>query len=180
VSHSEVKLLVGLGNPGKEYERTRHNMGAMVIEEMVNRCGETLKRNQVCESSVYVKPIGQKLVFAVPRTYMNQSGRAVQRLMRFYGVSIENLLVIIDDIETPKGEARVAVNGGTRGHNGIRSIHSIVGKEFTQLRVGVGRPAQESVSDYVLSPFTNEEREDLPEVIDRSISYIQEWVEKDL
>jgi len=138
----------------------------------------TFKSERQAEADVATYSVeGERIVLAIPKTYMNESGRAVQRLLRFYEGQIQELLVVIDDIETPWGTSKLAFEGGTRGHNGIRSIHQHVeSKAFTQLRVGVGHPGAKNVADYVLDDFTKEELEELPEIVEKSVGLIENWI----
>lgn len=175
--HLNPKIIVGLGNPGAQYERTRHNVGSHIVRAMAAGNAAMFRSERQCDAHVATCVIGEnKIILATPKTYMNESGRAVQRLLRFFGAIAENLLVVIDDIETSWGSMKLAFEGGTRGHNGIRSIHQHVGKNFTQLRVGVGHPGGQSVADYVLGNFTREEIEELPQAVERAISLIEKWV----
>jgi len=173
-----VRIVVGLGNPGARYERTRHNIGSHIVRGMAVKHSVSFKSERQCEAHVATHLFdGEKVVLAIPKTYMNESGRAVSRLLRFYGVESEHLLVAIDDIETQWGSSKLAFEGGTRGHNGIRSIHQCIGtKAFTQLRVGVSHPGGRDVADYVLDNFTKEEVEELPEIVEKAIGLIENWV----
>ena len=169
---------MGLGNPGARYERTRHNIGSHIVRGLAAKQFVSFKSERKVEADVATYSVeGEKIVLAIPKTYMNESGRSVQRLLRFYEGELQDLLVAIDDIETPWGTSKLAFEGGTRGHNGIRSIHQSVGaKGFTQLRVGVGHPGAKNVADYVLDDFTREEVEELPELVERSIGLIENWI----
>jgi peptidyl-tRNA hydrolase, PTH1 family len=156
-----LHLIIGLGNPGYKYKNMRHNLGYHVVDILSKRWGLALTR-QSCSSSwgrgAYQ---GREVVLAQPETYMTLSGRAVFRLMSFFEVSVETLLVIHDDLDLPLGRLKFVAKGGAGGHRGIASIiNTIHTPEFLRLKVGIGRPQYgEPVEHYVLSPFYPTERE---------------------
>jgi PTH1 family peptidyl-tRNA hydrolase len=172
------KVIVGLGNPGAEYEWTRHNIGLQVVKALAERHQLRFHSEKGVEAVVAKGMIGeQSVTLAVPKVYMNESGRSVSRLLRYVGVEAKDLMVVIDDIETPWGHVKRAFAGGTRGHNGLRSIQGLLGTmAFSQMRVGVGRPESGSVADYVLRRFSAEEMAELPSIIERSLVMIEEWL----
>lgn len=172
------KVLVGLGNPGPEYEWTRHTIGAQVVKAFAERHRYRFHTEKGVEAQVAKGEIlGQKVVLAVPRLYMNESGRSVSRLLRFVGADVKDLMVVVDDIETSWGQVKIVFAGGTRGHNGLRSIQGLLGTmDFSQMRVGVGRPGSGSVADFVLRRFSAEEMSGLPEIMERSLVMLDEWV----
>lgn len=145
-----MKLLVGLGNPGIQYERTRHNIGFMFIEKFSNGLSFQKKFNALYR-------IQDELILVMPQTYMNKSGEAVQQIMRFYKIPIKNLYVIHDDIDLQLGKIKVKIGGGNSGHNGLRSIDQHIGSNYMRIRLGVGRPENCNVSDYVLHNFRQDE-----------------------
>ncbi len=165
-----IRLLIGLGNPGKEYERTRHNVGFMVIDELVKAF--RIKRfAEKCLSHVYRAKIGgRELVLAKPQTYMNNSGRAVENLIDEFGLEAREMLVIYDDIDLPLGVMRLRLKGSSGGHRGMESIISVLGTEnFPRLRIGVGRPKnKKDVVGYVLSPFSKSEEDTLNRVLKKA------------
>jgi PTH1 family peptidyl-tRNA hydrolase len=173
------RIIVGLGNPGAEYEWTRHNIGLHVVEEFGKRHGLTFHHERGVEAMMARGVLeGRPVTVAFPRTYMNESGRAVSRLMRFVHANADQLMVVIDDIETPWGNMKAVYGGGTRGHNGLRSVQGLLGTmQFTQLRFGVGRPGRESVAEYVLHRFTAEEMAQLPSLIEQAVITIEEWLQ---
>lgn len=152
-------LVAGLGNPGREYEQTRHNLGWLVVDELARRHDGSFRSKfsgQVSDARVGE----QKLVLLKPETYMNESGRSIAGASRFYKVDPGALLVVHDDVDLEPGRLQVRLGGGLAGHNGLRSIAQALGtNDFLRLRIGVGRPGRgdrRSVSDYVLSKFDPE------------------------
>lgn len=146
-------LVVGLGNPGPEFEGTRHNVGADVAEVLADRAGTRLRKAKTRSLVASVSMAGRRVVLAFPQTYMNRSGEAVQLLVRSYGVEKpENVLIIHDELDLDVGQLRLKIGGGMAGHNGLRSITKNLGTtSFMRLRIGIGRPpSSRSVSDYVL------------------------------
>jgi PTH1 family peptidyl-tRNA hydrolase len=159
-------LIVGLGNPGDKYERTRHNSGALVLEELLRRCGASLKSHRSGNLVAEVALAGERAVLARPNSYMNESGRPVRALLSWYKTSPSRLVVIHDELDLPLGEVRVKWGGGTAGHNGLKSIVSHLGTQgFVRVRVGISRPGAKETVDYVLSNFSSAERRELPFVL---------------
>jgi PTH1 family peptidyl-tRNA hydrolase len=160
-SASTLDLLVaGLGNPGPEHARDRHNAGWMVLDEIARRHGASFKgkfRGRLAETRIGPR----KVALLKPETYMNESGSSIQAAARFFKVAPEALLVVHDDVDLPVGRLQARLGGGLAGHNGLRSIAQRLGtKEFLRLRIGVGRPERgdpRPVADYVLSPFAPED-----------------------
>jgi peptidyl-tRNA hydrolase, PTH1 family len=152
-------LVAGLGNPGREYERTRHNVGWMVLDELARRHGGSW-RSKFSGSLAEVRLGDKRLAFLKPETYMNESGRSVGTAIRFFKTDPVTLLVVHDDVDLDPGRLQARLGGGLAGHNGLRSLAQHLGsQEFLRLRVGIGRPARgdrRPVSDYVLSPFEPE------------------------
>jgi peptidyl-tRNA hydrolase, PTH1 family len=153
-------LVAGLGNPGREYERTRHNVGWLVLDELARRHGGSW-RSKFSGSLAEVRLGDARLALLKPETYMNESGRSVGAAARFFKVEPEQLLVVHDDVDLEPGRLQARDGGGLAGHNGLRSLAQHLGsQDFLRLRIGVGRPGrgdQRSVSDWVLSPFAPEE-----------------------
>jgi PTH1 family peptidyl-tRNA hydrolase len=153
-------LVAGLGNPGREYERTRHNLGWLVLDELARRHGGSW-RTKFSGSFGEVRLGDLRLGLLKPETYMNESGRAVGEAARFYKVEPEGLLVVHDDVDLEPGRLQARAGGGLAGHNGLRSLAQHLGsQEFDRLRIGVGRPGRgdpRSVSDWVLSGFAPED-----------------------
>jgi peptidyl-tRNA hydrolase, PTH1 family len=156
-------LVTGLGNPGREYERTRHNAGWLVLDELAGRHGGSW-RSKFSGSLAEIRLGDARLALLKPETYMNESGRSVGAAARFFKVEPGALLVVHDDVDLEAGRLQARRGGGLAGHNGLRSLAQHLGsQEFERLRVGVGRPGRgdpRSVSDWVLSPFAPEEDAD--------------------
>jgi PTH1 family peptidyl-tRNA hydrolase len=152
-------LVVGLGNPGREYATTRHNVGFLVADELARRHGGSW-RSKFSGEVADVRIDGARLALLKPQTYMNESGRAVASAARFYKVDPEDLLAVHDEVDLDLGRMQARLGGGLAGHNGLRSLASALKTpEFLRLRIGVGRPErgdQRPVSDWVLSPFEPE------------------------
>jgi PTH1 family peptidyl-tRNA hydrolase len=150
-----MTLYVGLGNPGPTYEKTRHNIGFRVIDRLVAETGARDISKSTFEGELYR---AGNLFFLKPLTFMNLSGKSVQAVMRFFKIPLEDLVVIHDDIDLPLGTVRYKVGGSPGGHNGLKSIDALVGREYLRVRLGVGKPERKSeVVSYVLSPFAPEE-----------------------
>jgi peptidyl-tRNA hydrolase, PTH1 family len=159
-SASTLDLLVaGLGNPGREYARTRHNIGHMVADELARRQGGSFRSKFSGELSE-VRLDGSRVALLKPLTYMNESGRSVGAAVGFFKLPAEQLLVVHDEVDLDLGRLQARLGGGLAGHNGLRSVAQHVGTpEFARLRIGVGRPERgdpRPVADWVLSPFTDE------------------------
>ncbi|WP_274365793.1 aminoacyl-tRNA hydrolase [Paenibacillus thermotolerans] len=158
-----MKWIVGLGNPGRDYEDTRHNIGWMAIDEVADRWGIT-KAQSKCKGLVAEGRVGDtKVALIKPMTYMNLSGECVRAFLDFYKVKLEDLIVVYDDMDTQLGSIRLRYQGSPGGHNGIRSIIAHLGTEkFNRIRMGISRPAPGTeISRYVLSSFRKEEAEAL-------------------
>lgn len=155
-------LVVGLGNPGKEYEKTRHNAGFIAVERLASEYGIAIKKKECSALTGSGKILGQSVILAKPQTYMNRSGEAVRCLVKSYGIDLEKLIVIYDDIDLPLGKIRIRTRGGSGGHRGVASIIAELGtSDFPRIRLGIGRPEgrQADVVQYVLSPFETDEFE---------------------
>lgn len=147
-------MIVGLGNPGKEYEQTKHNAGFMVIDELAARMDNTRWK---CEMEALVATTtygGEKVLLVKPQTYMNDSGRAVRALLHWYKIEADHIYVVYDDMDLPIGRLRIRKNGSAGGHNGIKSILEQGCHDFIRFRLGIGRPLPHwTVVNHVLSPF---------------------------
>lgn len=157
-----MKLVVGLGNPGAQYHRTRHNVGFEVIQELARRHGlgpfKAMMKAEVSRGRV----LGEEILLVQPMTYMNLSGDAVGALMRYFKGEPRDVIVVHDELDFEPGIVRIKNGGGHGGHNGVRSVIGHIGREFPRVRVGVGKPPRGGKSgegaDHVLSPFNQKER----------------------
>jgi PTH1 family peptidyl-tRNA hydrolase len=168
-------LVVGLGNPGDDYERTRHNVGAETVELLARRHGARLRKGKERARVDQVR-IGESLVaLAVPTTYMNDSGLAVAALARRYGVEPEQIVVVQDELDLPVAVMKVKSGGGLAGHNGLRSIKSHLHSDaFQRVRIGVGKPAsKEQGVDHVLKRFSKRERADIEVTIEQAADAVE-------
>ena len=177
--NSPVLVVVGLRNPGAEYEGTRHNLGHEVVERVLQRSGESFGRAPA-RLRAMVAQIGfgqDRVLFVAPTTFMNESGGAVRVALSYYKVGAPDLLVVHDDIDLPFGRLRVQVAGGSGGHNGIRSVESALGtKDFSRLKVGVGRPpGSMSPADFVLRRFARSERTEVDLMVDDGADVVELW-----
>lgn len=164
-------LVVGLGNPGPNYAKTRHNVGFMVTEILADRIGEKFKVHKKSGAEVATGRLaGRPVVLAKPRVYMNESGRQVGPLAKFYSMSPANIVVIHDELDIDFGRIRLKLGGGEGGHNGLRSVASALGtKDFQRVRIGVGRPpGRKDPAAFVLESFNAAERPEVPTVCEQA------------
>jgi PTH1 family peptidyl-tRNA hydrolase len=152
-------LVAGLGNPGREYARTRHNVGWLVVDKLARRAGGSW-RSKFSGQLAEVRLESSRLALLKPETYMNESGRSIAAAARFFKVPVEAVLVVHDDVDLEEGRLQARLGGGLAGHNGLRSIARDLGsQDFLRLRIGVGRPGRgdrRSIADFVLAPFDPE------------------------
>ena len=167
-----MKLIVGLGNPGREYRETRHNVGFMVVEEIARRhgIGWAAGPSQIAETLVGKKFGPEPVMLAKPLTYMNNSGDAVAGLTRYYDIAHEDLFIVVDEAALPFGKMRARAGGSAGGHNGLKSVIERLGTtEFSRLRLGVGRgDGRSDLADYVLATFEKGEQADLETLITKA------------
>ncbi len=170
-----MKLIVGLGNPGKEYEDTRHNVGFKVIDKIAENIGKVKFSNKF-DASFYN---GIDFILLKPQTFMNLSGKSVKQVVDFYKINPSDIFVICDELDIPVGQAKIKISSSSGGHKGIENIINQIGTpEFYRLKIGIGRPKNKSfkISDYVLSKFEPNEDKVIKKVIseaaDISLSYI--------
>lgn len=166
----QTYLLIGLGNPGREYAATRHNIGFRVIDALLARLGAGKMRLQSQALVASARTGNQKILLAKPQTYMNLSGQAAQGLAHYYKVELGALLVAHDDIDLPFGMLRIRPGGGHGGQKGVASaIEGLGSRDFARLRIGVGRPpGRMQAADYVLQEFSRDEAAELPSILERS------------
>ena len=169
-------LVVGLGNPGKEYRRSRHNVGAEVVERLASQNGATLKSGKERALVAEVRIGDSRVALAFPTTYMNLSGESVTKLVRRYGIEDASRIVIVqDELDLPPGTVRVKLGGGLAGHNGLRSISQhLKTQDFTRVRIGVGKPpSKEHGADHVLKKFSKRERTEIDVVIEEAADAVE-------
>jgi len=180
-----MKLICGLGNPGREYERHRHNIGFMVVEALLSHARAELNQEKF-QAKVGQGTLGsERILFLEPQTYMNLSGRSLAEAARFYKIAVEDILVIHDELDLPFGRLQLKAGGGTGGHNGLKSsVQSLGADSFIRLRFGIGKPegpnAKERVAGYVLSNFDDGERRQLEEFIGRAADMAETWAREGL
>ena len=173
-----MHLIVGLGNIGEKYQLTRHNVGFMVIDEITKNLATSNINNSNFQSTLLKS--GYNL-FSKPTTYMNNSGIAVHSIKEYYKIDLENIIVIHDDIDLPFGTVKFKIGGGHGGHNGLRSIDAHIGKEYTRVRIGVGKPQDKAdVANYVLNNFSKEELNKLPDIIAHTMNAIKALKSEDI
>lgn len=176
----QMKLIVGLGNPGKQFEQTRHNVGFKVIDELSSRLNTPL--NQSKFKGMYGIGVhkGDKVVLLKPLTYMNLSGESIRAIIDYYQINLEDIVVIYDDLDLPVGKIRLRQKGSAGGHNGIKSTVAHLGtQEFNRIRIGIDRPINGmKVPDYVLGSFYDDEQELIKEAILKSSDACEAWLEK--
>ncbi len=175
-------LIVGLGNPGREYAQTRHNAGFLLVDRLAERLGTRFRRLQFKALTTDARYGAHKVILAKPQTYMNLSGQAVGALVRFYKVPPERLLVAYDDLDLPLGTVRLRPKGGHGGHKGMRSIIERLGtQEFPRLRLGIGRPpGRMDAADYVLQRFSPDELLLMETAWTRGLEGILRWLDEGL
>lgn len=176
-----MKLIVGLGNPGSEYERTRHNVGWQVIDAFARKFRIEITRHEKNAMTGGGRVAGGSVMVAKPLTYMNLSGDAVRLLMNAYLESPQELIVVYDDIDLPLGKLRIRPNGSAGTHNGMRSIISEIATEnFPRLRIGIGSAEQGRLRDYVLDEFTPDEQPIVDRAVERAVDALLLFVRGDL
>ncbi|MBO0864707.1 MAG: aminoacyl-tRNA hydrolase [Mycobacterium sp.] len=168
---AEPRLVVGLGNPGPNYAQTRHNLGFMVADQLAARLGSTFKAHKRSGAEIVTGRLGgHAVVLAKPRSYMNESGRQVAPLAKFYSVPPADIVVIHDDLDLEFGRIRLKLGGGEGGHNGLRSVAMALGtKDFQRVRIGVGRPpGRKDPAAFVLEKFRAAERPEVPAICEQA------------
>ena len=164
-----MKLIVGLGNPGKEYDMTRHNTGFYCLDVLSDEMNQSIDKEKFKGLYTKFKYKGEDVILLKPQTYMNNSGESVAAVMQFFKIPVEDLLVIYDDMDMPVGKLRLRQKGSAGGHNGIKSIISYIGtQEFDRIRIGIGKDKMIPVVDWVLGKFPQEQQEDLNHALEQA------------
>ena len=171
-----MKLILGLGNPGRGYHWTRHNVGFLLLDGLAKKHGIEVSRRGM--QSLYGRGrIGtEEVILAKPQTFMNLSGEAAQRLLQFFKIPPENLIVLHDDLDLPMGKPRIRVRGGHGGHKGIRSIVEALGSDgFVRFKMGIGRPARpgQDPADFVLEPLGEGEKEEFQKMLEENLEALE-------
>lgn len=164
-----MKIIIGLGNPGRDYENTRHNAGFMVIDELAKKCQLEFKQEKFSAYFAKGKVKGEDVILLKPTTFMNNSGFSLRQCLDFYKESMDNVLVIYDDKDLPVGKIRLRQQGSAGGHKGIKSIMECTfNQSFDRIRVGIGKDERIPIIQWVLSKFKEEEKEDLQNAIEQA------------
>jgi peptidyl-tRNA hydrolase len=172
-----MKIIVGLGNPGREYKDTRHNIGFMVLEELASRHPVEKQDSKFDAIIGHAKIKGEKILLVKPLTYMNLSGKSVQPLMHWHKTDLQDLMVIHDDMDLPLGSIRLRGGGGSGGHKGIRSImERLASPDFARTRIGIGHPADHETVDWVLGRFAPDEKDLIDQTIKKAADAVERWV----
>lgn len=174
-----VHLIVGLGNPGAQYENTRHNIGFMLVAELASRWGARWKVDGKFAARLAVSQYqGRKVLLCQPQTYMNASGTAVRRIMDYYRVAEGSVVIAVDDADLPLGEIRLRLEGGTGGHHGLESVEQHLGtREYARQRLGIGRgPGLRKITGHVLGRFSEEDTGLVEAVLSRGADQIECWL----
>jgi PTH1 family peptidyl-tRNA hydrolase len=174
----EKLLIVGLGNPGKKYEKTRHNLGAMVVRAFAEKREWRFKKKFRLKGEVAEGvEEGSRICLLLPTTYMNLSGESVVKVVKFYAIPLSHILIISDDVCLSFGTLRYREMGSSGGHNGLESIESCLGtRSYQRLRIGIGDRKEVFLEDFVLTPFTEEENKRLPGVIEEAGLFLKKWI----
>jgi len=178
-----MKLIVGLGNPGREYEKTRHNLGFMAVQRLAGKLDAEFKKCRYASAlTAEVREDGQKIVLALPQTFMNNSGDAVRDIMKFDNVALEDVLVVCDDLRLDVGKLKLRLEGSDAGHNGLKSIAAHLGTEaYARLKMGVGMPKSPDVQvDFVLGTFSAAEAKLLGDVLESACDCCRLWLTGDM
>lgn len=177
------QVVVGLGNPGKQYQLTRHNIGYLVAEAFINANGWALKNEKRFGAYVAKGELNRKTLHVLlPTTYMNESGKAVRAYLEYYRLAAKNIIVVADDIALPYGNVRVRTAGSSGGHNGLKSLEANLGTaQYARVRMGIDKnPFFIPLADYVLSSFNEAERAELPAFIDRGVNIVKRLLTEDI
>lgn len=172
------RLIIGLGNPGTSYEKTRHNMGFLALKAFAAEKKMSFRQNSKVSAATSQGIVDEKKVMMMlPLTYMNSSGEAVRQCLQEWSVPLPHLLVVCDDVALPFGKLRLRRAGSAGGHNGLKSIEEHLGSRlYPRLRIGVGENKENDLADHVLGRFTEEEQKELPNILERASKALEMWV----
>lgn len=173
-------LIVGLGNPGKAYERTRHNIGFIAVEQLARQFGLAFHQKVRFKGSLAEGKIGEaSVLILMPLTFMNLSGEAVALATHYFNIDLSRLLIVLDDVDLPLGQIRMRINSGPGTHNGLKSVEEhLQTNRYARLRIGVGDRLEGDLADHVLGRFSEEEEKALPQVLGKAVQAIEVWLDK--
>ena len=179
---SPTYLIAGLGNPGRQYQASRHNIGFMLVTHLAKKLGIAFTRLESKALVTKTNYQNRSVILAKPQTYMNLSGQAVGSLVRFYKIQLDHLLVVYDDVDLPYGRIRIRPSGGSAGQKGMQSIISQLGtQDFPRMRMGIGRPpGSKGAAAYVLRDFSGEDADFLPPILDQGVDAVLTFISEDL
>lgn len=175
-----MKVIVGLGNPGKKYAKTRHNVGFLFVDSVAENLKGNFTLNSKLRSELYLTNIkNEKVLFVKPMTYMNLSGESIRLIVDYYKVDINDILVIYDDLDLPCGKIRIRDNGSSGGHKGMQSIiDHLKTNNIKRIRIGIDSDYRNDVIDYVLGNFSKEESDIISNVLNKSNNIVEDFIEK--
>lgn len=175
-----MKVIIGLGNPGHKYEKTRHNVGFMFVDRIVKELKGKITLNQKLRSEIYeTNLLGEKVLFVKPITYMNLSGEAVRLIVDYYKVDLDDILVIYDDLDLPTAKIRIRKSGSSGGHKGMQSIiNHLHTDQIKRVRIGIDSPLKDDTIDYVLGKFSKEESKLIDKTLDLTYDIIIDFIKK--
>lgn len=176
-----MKLIVGLGNPGLEFDNTRHNVGFITLDVIAKNLDFKFD-NKKFNGLYGEKKIGaEKVIFLKPQMYINLSGEVISKILQYFKINNEDMLIIHDDLDLPVGKYKLRPKGSSAGHNGLKNIELMLGtKEYNRLKIGISNNKTIGTKDYVLGKFTSEEREEIDKVIDTAVDIIKEFIVSDI
>lgn len=179
VNHKIKRLIVGLGNPGREYKNTRHNLGFLVLDHLVKRHDTSFDKRSMKAKWTVMMGNDEKVILAKPQTFVNLSGQSIRALLNYFDLTEKELAVVHDDLDLPLGKVRKKNGGGSGGHNGLKSIIEELGTgEFSRIRIGIGRPpGKKDPAKFVLEPFLKDEQEEIDLAIERAVDGIEGLIE---
>ena len=176
-----MKLIVGLGNPGREYERTRHNIGFMAIDRIVDSLGLKFDKNKFNGSYCVSNVNGEKVMFLKPLEYMNLSGNVVGRFVKFFDIDVSDILIIHDDLDMDLGRIKLRPRGSSGGHNGLKNIEANLGtQDYKRVKVGISNDKRFDTKDYVLGKFSNDEIKILNNSYEKLYDLVEDFISYDV
>jgi len=172
-----MKLVVGLGNPGKEYENTRHNMGFMFIDECAKKLGFEFSKEKYCGKYAETIINGEKVMFLKPQKYMNLSGEVIRNFVNFFKIDINDIFIIYDDLHTNVGDFKIRYKGSSGGHNGLKNIEKHLNtNEYKRLKIGISSNNEANMRDYVLGKLKKEDMDEIKKITSRAPQIIEDYV----